>query len=593
MSYKGLIKKIIMTLEPVDRVKLAGIMLMILISSGLELLGVSAILPLITAVTDSSAISQKWYFIMVQDLFGINDDRWLIVFLSFFLAGVYILKNLYIIWMNAALFRYTTFTQKKMAVKLTECYLYQDYAFHVEHNLSELQRNVENDVSNFFTTLLNILQLSVEVLVCVCLGVFLAFTDLSTTIVVSVLMAVLMLFLLVLMKKRLKYLGIMNRKKYEERVRWFIQSFSGIKEIKAGSKENYFLKGYGDSYTEYAQIYYERNVLANLSKPSVEMVCISGILIYMAIRILSGEDLANFIPVLSVFAAAAFRMMPSFSRISGYLSNIMFNKASVDAVLKDMREMEELQKKRERKEDININFKEVLKINDLSFVYPSRPDVKVIDHISFDIPAKKSVALVGPSGSGKTTLADIILGIYKPVGGSVTVDGTDIHEHLDAWHDIIGYIPQSIYLMDGSLRRNIAFGVPEDEIDDEKIWRALKEAQLDEFVKEQPDGLDCRVGDRGVKLSGGQRQRIGIARALYTQPQMLVLDEATSALDGETENAVMDAIYRLNGSITMIIIAHRITTIRNCDVIYRIQNGHAEEISYEEAAKISRANTEE
>lgn len=592
MPNKDLIKKIIMTLEPADRLKLAGILFMILISSALELLGVSAILPLITAVTNPSKIAGKWYYIMAQDLFGIDGDRQLIAFLSFLLAGVYIFKNIYLIWMNAVLYRYTTFTQKKMAVKLTESYLYQNYAFHVDHNLSELQRNVENDVSNFFTTLLNLLQLTVEVLVCLCMVVFLAFTDFSTTIVVSVLMAVLMLILLVLMKKKLKYLGIMNRKKYEERVRWFIQSFSGIKEIKAGSKESFFLKGYSDSYTEYAEIFYERNVLANLSKPSVEMVCISGILIYMAIRILTGEDLSDFVPVLSVFAAAALRMMPSFSRMSGYLSNIMFNKASVDAVLKDMQEMEKLQKKREGKIGVDLSFKEVLRIDDLCFSYPSRPEVKVLDHISFDIPAKRSVALVGPSGAGKTTLADIIMGIYSPVSGHITVDGKDIHENVDTWHDIIGYIPQSIYLMDGSLRKNVAFGVPEDEIDDGKIWRALKEAQLDEFVRQQPDGLDCRIGDRGVKLSGGQRQRIGIARALYTEPQMLVLDEATSALDGETENAVMDAIYRLNGSVTMIVIAHRITTIRNCDVIYRIQNGKAVQISYEEAAKLSTANAD-
>ena len=313
------------------------------------------------------------------------------------------------------------------------------------------------------------------------------------------------------------------------------------------------------------------------------MVCISGILIYMAIRLFSGENTSLFIPVLSVFAVAAFRMMPSFNRVGGYLSNIMFNKASVDAVLKDLQDMEKLKKKKEKKSGIDMSFNKEISVKDLCFKYPSRPDVTVLDGISFDIPAKKSVALVGSSGSGKTTLADIILGIYNPVSGSISADGKDIHKNVDAWHDIIAYIPQNIYLMDGTLRKNIAFGIPEDEIDDERIWEALKEAQLDEFVRQQPDGLNCYIGDRGVRLSGGQRQRIGIARALYTRPQLLVLDEATSALDGETESAVMDAIYRLNGSITMIIIAHRITTIKNCDIIYRIENGKAAQISYEEA----------
>ena len=578
-----MIKKIFKILEPKQRFKLIVVLFLILINSGLELLGISAVQPLITAVTDPDSMGNSRIFSVVRSIFPIKDNSGVIAGFAIAVALIYIVKNLYIIWMNSVFYHFTTYSQKDLAVKLTERYLYQDYSFHVEHNLAELQRNVENDVSNLFTTILNILELLVEVLVCVCLVIYLAFTDIGTTVVVSLLMGVLMGLLLVLMKKRLKWLGMMNRTKYEERVQWFIQSFSGIKEIKAGSKEEFFIKGYRDSYTEYAGIYYERNVLSNLSKPAVEMVCISGILIYMAVRILSGENASALIPIISVFAVAAFRMMPSFNRVGGYLSNIMFNKASVNAVLEDMQEMDKLQEKREKKKGETISFEKELKIKDLCFNYPSRPDVTVLGGISFDIPAKRSVALVGPSGSGKTTLADIILGIYKPVSGSVSADGKDIHEYVDAWHDIIAYIPQSIYLMNGSLRKNVAFGIPDEEIDDEKIWKALKEAQLDEFVRQQPDGLDCCIGDRGVKLSGGQRQRIGIARALYTEPQLLILDEATSALDGETESAVMDAIYQLNGSITMIIIAHRITTIKNCDVIYRISNGKAEQISYEEA----------
>lgn len=578
-----MIGKIIKILEPKQRIKLVVVLFMILINSGLELLGVSAVLPLIKAVTEPDTMDDSRLFTIAKSIIPIKENGEFIAVFAIALALVYIIKNLYIIWMNSVFYHFTTYSQKDLAVKLTQQYLYQDYSFHVEHNLAELQRNVENDVSGLFTTILNILELLAEVMVCICLVVFLAFTDISTTIVVAGLMSVLMLFLLVLMKKRLKWLGMMNRTTYEERVQWFIQSFSGIKEIKAASKEEYFIKGYRDSYTEYAGIFYKRNVLTNLSKPCVEMVCISGILIYMAIRLFSGENTSLFIPVLSVFAVAAFRMMPSFNRVGGYLSNIMFNKASVDAVLKDLQDMEKLKKKKEKKSGIDMSFNKEISVKDLCFKYPSRPDVTVLDGISFDIPAKKSVALVGSSGSGKTTLADIILGIYDPVSGSISADGKDIHKNVDAWHDIIAYIPQNIYLMDGTLRKNIAFGIPEDEIDDERIWEALKEAQLDEFVRQQPDGLNCYIGDRGVRLSGGQRQRIGIARALYTRPQLLVLDEATSALDGETESAVMDAIYQLNGSITMIIIAHRITTIKNCDIIYRIENGKAAQISYEEA----------
>ena len=197
----------------------------------------------------------------------------------------------------------------------------------------------------------------------------------------------------------------------------------------------------------------------------------------------------------------------------------------------------------------------------------------------------KNVAIVGPTGSGKTTIADIIMGLYEPQKGIVSVDGVSIFDNIKTWHNMIGYIPQNIYLIDDTIRANIAFGVPEDEIDNERVWQVLDEAQLGDFIRQQKDGINSNIGDRGVKISGGQRQRIGIARALYNNPQLLILDEATSALDNETEEAVMDAIYRLSGKVTMVIIAHRLTTIKECDIIYEINNGIAKIKAYNDICK--------
>ena len=587
-----MIKKIFGILDRKKKIRLIGVLVIIVINSLLELLGVAGVMPLIDAVTDPSALHEKKIFLILREIIPIEEDHSFIACMALLLALVYVIKNLYVIWMNSVFYRFTAFSQRDLAVQLTECYLYQDYAFHVEHNLAELQRNVENDVSNLFTTILNILQLLAEVLVCILLVVFLAFTDLKTTLVVALLMGVLLAILLLLMRKKMKRLGENNRKAYEERVRWFLQSFGGIKEIKTGGKEDYFLNGYRDSYSVYSRIYYQKNVLAGLTKPAVEMVCIGGIMIYMALRIFSGEDLGNVVPVLSVFAVAAFRMMPSFNRISSFVNNIIYTKPSVAAVYHDIKEMEELRKKRREKRQGELSFEKELQISGLHFHYPSRPDKEVLDGVDLTIPYRRSVALVGPSGAGKTTLADIILGIYEPTEGKVTVDGKDIHENRDSWHELIAYIPQSIYLMDDTIRANVAFGIPKDEIDEKLVWEALREAQMEEFVRQQPGGLDSRLGDRGVKLSGGQRQRIGIARALYTQPQLLVLDEATSALDTETENAVMDAIYRLSKRVTMVVIAHRITTIKSCDEIYRIDGGKAAKISYEEAERGAAAKTD-
>ncbi len=262
----------------------------------------------------------------------------------------------------------------------------------------------------------------------------------------------------------------------------------------------------------------------------------------------------------------------------------MYNKPSLEAVYNDLKEIEELRQKLEKdnEDTTEINMQEGIKCQNLTFFYPLRPDKLIVDEISFEIPKNKSVAFVGPSGAGKTTLADVILGVLEPQEGHIYADDIDVYEHLHAWHKIVGYIPQTIYMIDDTVRANIAFGVAPEDINDDDIWRALKEAQLDEFIKEQPEGLDTNIGSMGVKLSGGQRQRIGIARALYRNPQVLILDEATSALDTETETAVMESIDSLAGSKTMIIIAHRLTTIRNCDIIYEVRDGKISQKSKEE-----------
>jgi len=267
-------------------------------------------------------------------------------------------------------------------------------------------------------------------------------------------------------------------------------------------------------------------------------------------------------------------MLPSFNRITGYMGGIMFNKPSIDAVYKDLKEIEVLlrQQEQEEQETEKLPFADKLTVENVTFQYPENDRV-ILNKANLTVRKNTSVAFIGASGAGKTTLADLILGLFEPQEGRIAVDGTDIKGHMKAWHQCIGYIPQNIYLMDDTIRANITFGIPDKQIDEAQIRRALKEAQLEQFVDSLPDGLDTEIGDRGVKLSGGQRQRIGIARALYRNPEVLVLDEATSALDNDTEKEVMQAIDGLHGTRTMIVIAHRLSTIRNCDEIYEVGNG--------------------
>ena len=297
---------------------------------------------------------------------------------------------------------------------------------------------------------------------------------------------------------------------------------------------------------------------------------IGGMLGLIIIFLLAGRSISTMMQQLSAFALAAVRLMPSANRMNTYINQIAFYEPSLDVVIRELNDCTSY-KYQDEIENGLIFSKEIL-LQNVSFHYPES-EVYVLEKVDLKIPIGHSVGFVGHSGSGKSTAVDIILGLLKPQTGKVLIDGIDIEKAYNTWLSKVGYIPQMIYMLDDTIRRNVAFGEEETEIQDEKIWEALKDAQLLEFVKDLPEGLETKIGERGVRLSGGQRQRIGIARALYNQPDILIFDEATSALDNETEAAVMEAIDFLKGKKTMIIIAHRLETIRNCDIVYRVEKG--------------------
>ena len=351
------------------------------------------------------------------------------------------------------------------------------------------------------------------------------------------------------------------------------QSFGGIKEIKIANREKFFGDEFDTINYALAKNQKDNALLNSIPKPVMEAACIGSLMIIVIIKACIGDISVAFATTLGVFAMGAMRLLPSVNKISSYISTLMYSRAFVESVYTERQRMIALSKRKSEENTVDsITFDKEISVENLSFTYEEGVD-NVINDASFKIEKNTSVAFIGPSGAGKTTMVDIMLGVLKPQKGSVKVDGSNIADCMDAWHKKVGYIPQNIYLMDESLRRNIAFGVPENEIDDEKVWRVIKEAQLENVVKEMDDGLDTVIGEMGVRLSGGQRQRIGIARALYKEPEILVLDEATSALDTGTERAVMEAIDSLHGKMTLIIIAHRLTTIKNCDIVYEVKEG--------------------
>lgn len=571
-----MLKKINYILDRSQKIKLCILVFVILGGSMLELLGVSAILPLINAVMDIESVNDSNWYIWMVKAFNITSSKDVILVLAIILILVYIIKNIYLIMMYNFQYKYIYNNQRKIAYKLMKSYMKQDYLFHVSKNVAELQRNVWQDVNYFFVALLNFLQLFTETSVCIVLVVFLMTTDVMTTLSVSGLVLVFLIIFGFISKKKSVVFGEKNRNLSTLLNKWILQSFAGVKEIKVANKERFFLDNFQETYKKLAVYQRKQLFLSVIPRPIMETVCICGLLITMSIKIYFGTNINNFIPILTVFAIAAFRMLPSFNRITGYISTLMYYKSSVHAVYEDLKNVENLEDTISNMDSTSkdLVFNNEITINKISFNYP-KVNKNVLEDICFKIPKNKSIAFIGPSGSGKTTMADVILGVLKPTQGEIKVDDINISENYRAWYKMIGYIPQAIYLIDDSIRANIAFGIPKDEIDDNKVWEAIKKAQLDVFVKGLENGLDTEVGDRGVRLSGGQRQRIGIARALYHSPQILVLDEATSALDNDTEKAVMESIDKLHGDTTLIIIAHRLSTIKNCDFIYEISGGQA------------------
>ncbi len=573
----GMLHKIRYVLDHEQKRKIIWLWFAMIIAGFLEMLGVSSILPVISALVNPEAIEQNQIYNLLCNYLYIGSFRGFVAVAILGLILIYVVKNTFLLLLYRSQYRYIYYNQRIISNKLMQCYMAQDYIFHTTHNVAELQRNVSTDVSGFFTVILHFMELFTEGITCFFLVVFLLVQDVQTTLFLMVILCVFMLLLLKVYRRRMAIWGERNRECAALLNKWILQSFGGIKEVKVNSIERYFLNHYDKTYMRYAGIQAKQLLYNVAPRPVMETLCICGLLGFLGIRIYTGESPTNFVAVMSVFAAAAIRMLPSFSRISNAISVIMYNKPSLEAVYSDLKSIESLKKNLSAENDDTkeVRFNREIVVDKVSFSYPSNPDKIILNKVTLEIPFNKSVALIGASGGGKTTLADLILGILAPTSGDIQLDGEySIFDNLRGWHKTVGYIPQTIYLTDDTIRANVAFGIDPDQIDDERVRNSLRDAQLLDYIESQKDGIYTQIGDRGVKLSGGQRQRIGIARALYRQPSLLVLDEATSALDNETEAAVMESIDSLAGSLTIIIIAHRLSTIQNCDIVYEVKDGN-------------------
>lgn len=555
-----------------------------ILTSALELLGVSAIYPFLQMMLAPEGAREKWYIKWIYYLKPDTSDQSALMLLGVMIIFVYVFKNVFMVVSAYVRVSFATKFQRDLSVNTLTAYLQHPYQFFLDTNSSEIIRGIGSDVGGVYQILLNFFMLLTDGLTVIAMGIFLFMSDAFMTVAAMTLAFVCLIVTIFGFKNRMKKAGSNARAASALKSKYGYQAAGGIKEIMVLDRKQKFI----DQYREAANLEQKALVTSGIIEACpdriLEGVCIGGIIGIVCIRIIGGMEINSFIPVLGTFAMATFKILPAISKVSTRVNFIVYYQESLQGAYHNLKEATEYESERQqcvstelernRRSIENIYFMHEVKVERVTWKYLNAKE-DVLKNTELSIKKGQSVALIGSSGAGKTTLADIIMGLLKPQSGTVYMDGIDIFTIPHQWARIIGYVPQAVFLIDDTVRSNVAFGLKKDEINDEKVWEALRQAQLKEFVENLPFGLDTIVGERGVKFSGGQRQRIAIARALYENPDILVLDEATSALDNETETAVMESIDALQGSKTLIIVAHRLTTIRNCDVIYEIKDGVA------------------
>ncbi|QOR65484.1 ABC transporter ATP-binding protein [Cytobacillus suaedae] len=580
---KDTIQKLRFLLNKRDKKKFFLLFIMMIVAAVFETIGIGLIIPIVGIITNPTIVQEQSILSVIYEILNFQSLNAFILFTVAILLFVYIIKNAYLLLFYYVQYKVIFNQRVKLSRKMFKEYLTKPYTFHLERNSSELLRNINSEVNKVFGGIvLSGFQLLTEILVIISIVTLLVYTaPLATLIAGSLLLASVMIFLKTF-RKKITFLGTEEQRVNREVIKSINQGLGASKEVKVSGKEQYFVQAYDKQSQTLANNTVYKNILDQVPRFFIETLLVAVVLIMMVTLVFQGSDSSKLVSTMSLFAMAAFRLMPSINRIVSLLTSIRFNQPALSVIFNDL-VIEKIDSNRVKEtsnymlkpEMVNSNEKTFLhsiNLESVSFRYPNQKEYSIKD-ITLTIPIGSSVAFVGTSGAGKTTIVDVILGLLEPEKGRVFVDGIELKELLPIWKHKIGYIPQSIYLSDETVRKNIAFGIEDKDIDDLAVQKAMEDAQLKEFIDSLPDGLETVVGERGVRLSGGQRQRIGIARALYHNPEIIFLDEATSALDNETEMEIMKAIDGLKGEKTLIIIAHRLSTIENCDIVFKVDQG--------------------
>ena len=578
------IRKIFYLLRAGDKLKLFILFLMMLLGTLMEIIGVGMIPIFVSIIATPEKILNIERLMPVWAYFDIESSGDLLVYGSLALIVVFILKNAYLLFYNYIKSRFIFRRFASIGSNLFKYYMYAPYEFHLKRNTSELLRNVTQEtliMTNHVLAPFLVITMDI-VLITGIFGMLLWVEPLNTLIIFIILGGGGALFLRFL-RGRIRKFGKAAQIDRDRMIRSVNEGLGGFKDARILNRENWFCQRFTKNIKSYSISQTFNQVSSMANKPVIETIAITGLLLVAILLYWQGRGLETVIPVMTLFGAATLRLMPSIQGMMKALTNLKYYIFSVDPIYEDTRKLKREARKYSMgsannnqpsisKERKKLSFIQGIRFDEISYLYPgSAPEA--VKNISLYIKKGSAVGFIGSSGAGKTTLMDILLGLLEPQNGRLMVDGIPTHSDISAWRGNIGYIPQFIFLADDTIKHNIAFGLPEREIEEVKLQNALEAAQLDELVESLPMGVDTLIGERGTRLSGGQRQRIGIARALYNNPQVLIMDEATSALDNITESYVINAIERLKGDRTIIMIAHRLSTTKNCDQLFFMQKG--------------------
>jgi len=543
---------------------------LMIVGAIMETFGISLIIPLVGTLLSDEFILPNQLTSIIPALKEISKEQMIFASISFFIF-FYLIKSIYLGFLVYIQSKYIYSVQRHVSTSLYKTYLYQPYSFHLNRNSGEIISNTITESMQFALGFVSpLIYIITDILIIFFISALLFYVEPLGALSVMILFSIGSYFLYFLSKNRSAIWGEKRQENEAKRIKSAQQGLSGIKEVKLHGFEEIFAEFFSKSTSVSLNSAMKQTTLQGMPKIFFELLTVIAISLLIFVLYNSGTSSSQLISTLGIFALAAFKLLPSVARL---VTNIQALRFANPVINKIKNELGLEPKQVLFTSNNNLIIEKELTLKDISFQY-DKSENYALDNINLSILSGQSIGIIGSSGAGKSTLVDIILGLLRPHKGKMLVDGKEINsENIQMWQKNIGYVSQSIYILDDSFKNNIAFGIPKDEIDDEKINNATKLAQLETFINELPEGLNTFAGEQGVRISGGQLQRIGIARALYNNPSILVFDEATSALDNETEKSVMDSITNLQGNKTIIIIAHRLTTVKDCDIIIELDKG--------------------